>query len=188
MTRDFRKLTVLEPFLKFHTSLAVRRIDETHLPAKQCISQTNPRVSQANVHKERTKGNQCSSSSSTQENSRIEKPSGFSFSRRFRLIRKREIDHVFRQASFRSAQGPLLVLGVPNCCEHPRLGVAIQKRYARRATQRNAIKRQIREWFRHNQDTISNMDFVITLRYSISDPKVVPVLLDQIAVKLTLAK
>ncbi|MGH8770129.1 MAG: ribonuclease P protein component [Burkholderiales bacterium] len=46
----------------------------------------------------------------------------------------------------------------------PRLGIAVSRRYARRATTRNAFKRQVREAFRDSRARLQAMDVVIRLR------------------------
>lgn len=46
----------------------------------------------------------------------------------------------------------------------PRLGLAISKKHARLAVQRNRIKRQVREVFRTNYDALAAGDYVILNR------------------------
>lgn len=46
----------------------------------------------------------------------------------------------------------------------PRLGLAIAKRYVRRASDRNRIKRLTRETFRLNQHKLAGIDFVVMAR------------------------
>ncbi len=50
---------------------------------------------------------------------------------------------------------------------HARLGMVIAKKYLRRAIDRNRIKRQIRESFRHNKQTLRGFDMVVLLRSDI---------------------
>ena len=45
--------------------------------------------------------------------------------------------------------------------ETPKLGMAISKKNCRYATDRNRIKRVIRESFRHNQMSLSGLDIVV---------------------------
>jgi ribonuclease P protein component len=48
--------------------------------------------------------------------------------------------------------------------DYPRLGMVISKRNCALAVNRNRIKRLIREEFRLNQHTISNIDLVVALK------------------------
>ena len=52
---------------------------------------------------------------------------------------------------------------------HARLGLIIAKRFAAKASTRNAIKRVIREAFRHKRHTLPARDLVFRLRTKI-DP------------------
>jgi ribonuclease P protein component len=46
----------------------------------------------------------------------------------------------------------------------PRLGISVSRRYAARATKRNAFRRQVRETFRGYRDKLPAMDLIIRLR------------------------
>lgn len=48
-----------------------------------------------------------------------------------------------------------------NELEHPRLGLAISRKAADRAVDRNRIKRIVRESFRNNASTMSALDIVV---------------------------
>ena len=50
---------------------------------------------------------------------------------------------------------------VVNNLEGPRVGITVSKKVSKRAIQRNRIKRQIRESFRHNRHKLSAMDIVV---------------------------
>lgn len=69
----------------------------------------------------------------------------------------------------RLARGAFFVLsGAPNSLlpgqpGQARLGMVIAKRYASRATTRNAIKRVIRESFRHRRQQLPARDYVVRL-------------------------
>jgi len=57
-----------------------------------------------------------------------------------------------------------LVLTTPRTAtQQPRLGLVIAKRYAKQAVMRNAIKRVLREAFRHQQQTLPPQDYVFRL-------------------------
>lgn len=62
------------------------------------------------------------------------------------------------------------VLGKLSCLESektpPVLGVTVSKKVSKRAVDRNRIKRQIREYFRHNQSDLNAVDIVITAKPS----------------------
>ncbi|BEV72634.1 hypothetical protein THUN1379_21160 [Paludibacterium sp. THUN1379] len=53
------------------------------------------------------------------------------------------------------------VFARPNDLGHPRLGLVVGKKVAKRAVRRNYIKRTVREWFRLNQHQLGGMDFVV---------------------------
>lgn len=64
----------------------------------------------------------------------------------------------------------LQIYAKPNNLNYPRLGLIVAKKMARRAVERNKVKRLLREYFRtnqHNQVTL-NMDWVIRLRCPIA--------------------
>jgi ribonuclease P protein component len=74
-----------------------------------------------------------------------------------------DYQRVFEQAR-RSADNYLTVLGRNNGRTYPRLGLAISKKQIRKATDRNRIKRLIRESFRHQQHTLTGLDFIVMAR------------------------
>lgn len=64
----------------------------------------------------------------------------------------------------------LQIYAKPNKINYPRLGLIVAKKVARRAVDRNRVKRHLRESFRvnrHNHLTL-NMDWVIRLRRPIA--------------------
>jgi len=77
-----------------------------------------------------------------------------------RLLKPAEFSRVFKQA-IRSSDRMLTILAAPNDLGHPRLGLAISKKNARRAVDRNRIKRIIRESFRQNQNILPDTDLVV---------------------------
>ncbi|MEM7754733.1 MAG: ribonuclease P protein component [Planctomycetota bacterium] len=73
----------------------------------------------------------------------------FTFRKRHRLAHAREFQAAFA-AKLRKSAGPLTVFLNPTQHAEPRLGLTIGKRVGN-AVARNALKRQIREAFRHLQ-------------------------------------
>ncbi|OHX14952.1 ribonuclease P protein component [Chromobacterium sphagni] len=49
----------------------------------------------------------------------------------------------------------------PNGLDHPRVGLVVGKKVAKRAVRRNYIKRCVREWFRLNQQQLGGVDYVV---------------------------
>lgn len=82
------------------------------------------------------------------------------FPGRFKLIKADEFSSVF---SFRRRIfGEYLALHyLPNRREHPRLGIVVGKKTAKRAVARNYIRRVVREWFRQNREKVGCYDIVI---------------------------
>ena len=63
----------------------------------------------------------------------------------------------------------LTMLAVPNQLDHPRIGVTISKKRAKRAVDRNRIKRKIRENFRLKQHKIPPFDIIVIAKTGIVD-------------------
>jgi len=86
-----------------------------------------------------------------------------SFARTFRLTRPAEYKQVFASATRKTSRA-FTVLTIPNGLEHARLGLAISRKAAARAVDRNRIKRIIRESFRCQQRELGSWDIVILAR------------------------
>jgi len=85
------------------------------------------------------------------------------FGRDYRLLSQTDFSRVFQDPR-KSTDRWLTVLASPNRFERPRLGLAISRKNARRAVQRNRIKRVMRESFRLNQNQLTGLDIVILSR------------------------
>ena len=82
------------------------------------------------------------------------------FSKRVRLLKPADFSRVFKKAH-RSSDRQLTILAAPNDLGYARIGLAISKKHARRAVDRNRIKRIVRESFRLNQAFLPAADFVV---------------------------
>jgi ribonuclease P protein component len=83
------------------------------------------------------------------------------------MNRPGDFSRVFRQGQ-RTGGGGLTILTVENTVGYPRLGLAIAKKHLKLASQRNRLKRIIRESFRHHQSDFSNIDIVVLSRADVS--------------------
>ncbi len=81
------------------------------------------------------------------------------FPRARRLTRPAEFGRVFNRSQ-RSSDQYFTVLANDNDGQDPRLGLAISKRAAKKAVQRNRLKRLVREVFRRQKD-LPAKDFVV---------------------------
>lgn len=85
------------------------------------------------------------------------------FPKRARLLKPAEFSRVFKDP-IRSSDRLFTILAVTNTEQAlPRLGLAISKKHAKRALDRNRIKRLVRESFRHQQQ-LPAADFVVMAR------------------------
>ena len=87
----------------------------------------------------------------------------FSFTYRERLHQARQFRRVFDRAR-RSRSSMFTLLRRENRMGYPRLGMVVAKRNARRAVDRNTVKRMIRESFRASKAGLEASDFVVILR------------------------
>lgn len=84
------------------------------------------------------------------------------FQKSKRLLSSEEYKNVFSESQ-RFVDRTLLIQVRPNDLGFPRLGLIIKKKHVKRATDRNRIKRVVREYFRKNQD-IQGLDIIVTTR------------------------
>jgi ribonuclease P protein component len=87
----------------------------------------------------------------------------FGFSKALRLLTPADYKQVFDDAKLRVSSKEVLILARLNQLDHPRLGLVVAKKHVRRATQRNRIKRVVRESFRHQQATLTGAAGIDTI-------------------------
>ena len=63
----------------------------------------------------------------------------------------------------KASRGPLTVYALANGLGHPRLGLTVPRRVGN-AVRRNAVKRQLREAYRHLRHGLAAIDFVVVVR------------------------
>jgi len=83
----------------------------------------------------------------------------FKLPRDLKLLTVENYQDVFSKAE-RFGNYSFTVLARPNDLNHPRLGLAISKKCAKRAVDRNRIKRLFRESFRLNQHKLPSVDII----------------------------
>jgi len=81
-----------------------------------------------------------------------------------RLLLAEEFQDVFSNPPFRASHQYCLILAKPNTLGYDRLGLAIAKKQIRLATQRNRIKRLIRESFRQQPRHTTGIDAIVLAR------------------------
>jgi ribonuclease P protein component len=87
----------------------------------------------------------------------------YKFTRQQRLLKATEYKYVFDKP-YKSTDRYLTVLARLNARNVARLGLAITKKRARLAVDRNRIKRLIRENFRYHQSDLVGLDCVVLAR------------------------
>ena len=82
------------------------------------------------------------------------------FTRQQRLVQSVDFERVFHKPERRSDKY-FTILYISNDQDAGRLGLAIAKKRVKRATDRNRIKRIVRESFRHHQIPLSGKDIIV---------------------------
>ncbi len=93
----------------------------------------------------------------------------FSFSKSSKLLTASDYSRVFSNTQAKAACPELLIIASANDRKQPRLGLVIAKKHVKLATQRNRLKRLIRENFRLRQHTLPALDIVVLARKGIVD-------------------
>ena len=88
-----------------------------------------------------------------------EKSTDFHFCRNQKLLNAEQYKYVFSKSK-RFGNKSFTVLARENNLGYPRLGLAISKKSAKRAVDRNRIKRIFRESFRLHQHKLPNVDII----------------------------
>lgn len=95
--------------------------------------------------------------------------SGLVFPRLVRLLTAGEYSRVFNKADAKAQSKQILILARRNDLGFARLGLVVAKKHAKRAVDRNEIKRIVRESFRHHQSELENFDCVVLSRAGAQD-------------------
>ena len=83
--------------------------------------------------------------------------------RRLRLTRKDQYDRVLKERVILLRNGPFRIYAVGSTKSVPRLGLIVGKRHARRAVDRNRIKRALQESFYQDHHRFEACDIVVQL-------------------------
>ena len=86
-----------------------------------------------------------------------------SFPKTNRVVDKKDYARIFSEAE-RIPSNHLILLYCGNSLPNCRLGLAISKKHLAKAVERNRIKRQIREFFRHHQTEYEGLDIMFISR------------------------
>lgn len=135
---------------------------EAHFPAKQPEAPAYPRIQGAHGHTRRKKG---------PERPEGERPKARgcltsqpeNFSRRRRLLRSPDFDQTMKRFDWRGERRAVRLLVRRNEERGARLGIVTPKRFVRLASQRNAIKRIVRETYRHAWQELPAVDMVVMI-------------------------
>ncbi|WP_176372174.1 ribonuclease P protein component [Halomonas citrativorans] len=91
------------------------------------------------------------------------------FPRRLRLLNAGDFSHVFEQADLKVHGKGMMALARMSTRGHPRIGLIVSKKNAKRAVDRNRFKRLVRESARLRQDHLPSMDIVILAKRGVQD-------------------
>ena len=91
-----------------------------------------------------------------------------SFPKSHRLLRPADYGKVFDHVELKVPHRSFLVLATANTLGHARIGLIFSRKNLKLAVQRNRIKRQIRESFRH-QTNMPALDIIVLGRQGLAD-------------------
>ena len=89
--------------------------------------------------------------------------------RQLRLTRKYQFDRVLKERMVQLRNGPFRIYAAGNIETVPRLGLIVGKRHAKRAVDRNRIKRALRESFYQGHHQLGAFDIVVQLIDAVPD-------------------
>ncbi|RBW52106.1 ribonuclease P protein component [Marinobacter sp. F3R11] len=90
-----------------------------------------------------------------------------SFPKSHRLLRPADYGKVFNDVQLKVPHRNFLILATPNNLGHARIGLVFAKKNLKLSVQRNRIKRQVRETFRHQTD-LPGMDIIVLARQGLA--------------------
>ncbi|WP_083329231.1 ribonuclease P protein component [Marinobacter salinus] len=90
------------------------------------------------------------------------------FPKSHRLLRPADYGKVFDDVQLKVPHRNFLILATPNKLGHARVGLIFSKKNLKLAVQRNRIKRQVRETFRHQTD-LPALDIIVLGRQGLAD-------------------
>ncbi|QEY23491.1 ribonuclease P protein component [Neisseria animalis] len=85
----------------------------------------------------------------------------YSFGKQYRLLKTDDFSSVFAYRNRKSRELLQVSQSGDNGLNHPRLGLVVGKKTAKRANRRNYMKRVIRDWFRLHKAELPPHDFVV---------------------------
>ncbi len=91
----------------------------------------------------------------------------YRFNKDCRLTHSSEFQAVFADTQLRLSRGPFLVLALANSTGRARLGLVMRRKNLRLASQRNLMKRLVRENFRLRQHQLPHLDLIFMSRSGI---------------------
>ncbi|WP_312266176.1 ribonuclease P protein component [Neisseria sp.] len=86
------------------------------------------------------------------------------FSKQYRLLKTEDFSSVFALRKQRQTTFLQVLYSRSNPLGHPRLGLVVGKKTAKRANKRNYMKRVIREWFRCHKADMPAQDFIVRVK------------------------
>ncbi|ADD79853.1 ribonuclease P protein component [Candidatus Riesia pediculicola] len=90
------------------------------------------------------------------------------FSKKFRLSKKKFFDRAFKNPKKVSYNG-IVIFAKENFLQYPRIGLIISKKNIKHSSERNRIKRLIRECFRLNLFFLKKMDFIVLVKRNLKN-------------------
>lgn len=138
---------------------------EKNVSAQQHQAQARPWLSCAHVHPWRTQCTQGPACQGPRPAFAVDRvPGRVRFSKRSRLINAHQYGRVFARGR-RLGERQFLAIAAANNLPVARLGLAVSRKTAHRAVDRNRLKRLVRESFRHHQEELEGLDVVVIARH-----------------------